>query len=106
MKTEIKINVRAYGVVIEDNSTGEVSFDTIVLDKQRIQAAQLLGMSDVNIIRHIYNRHGFNVQDIRFYHKTEIPVDLAELLREQTEATNEENTVEREERAEQEADAV
>lgn len=113
MKTEIKINVRTYGVVIEDNRTGEVSFDTIVLDKQRVQAAQLLGMSDRNVIRHIYNRNGFNVRDIQFYHKTEISVDLGKLLAdvqnpdcEQTEATNKENdTVEREEGAALEADA-
>ncbi len=87
MKTEITISVRSYLVEIRDNRTGEKSTDTIVLDKARLQAGGLLGLSDEDIIRRTYNREGFYVREISAPTKHTITVDLAQLLEQ---ATNEE----------------
>lgn len=80
MKTEITITARVYRVEIRDNRTGEKSADTIVLDKARLQAGGLLGLSDEDIIRRIYNRQGFYVREIAAPVKRSVTVDLAQLF--------------------------
>lgn len=80
MKTELAISVRAYRVEIRDNRTGDMSTDTIVLDKARLQAAGLLGLSDEDIIRRNYNRAGFHVKDISTPTKRTITIDLQQLF--------------------------
>ena len=80
MKTEITISVRAYRVEIRDNRTGEKSTDTIVLDKARLQAGGLLGLSDEEIIQRTYNRQGFYVKEISAPTKRTITVDLGQLF--------------------------
>lgn len=76
MKTEIKIAVRAYPVIIKDERTGEKSTDTIVLEKARLQAGAMLGMGDEDIIYRLYNRQGFRVLEVGQPVKREITVDL------------------------------
>ena len=85
MKTEIKIQARVYGVTIRDERTGETKEDTIVLDKARVQAAQLVGMNDEDLIYRAYNRQGYRVLDItKPPRKMELTVDLEKLAREQS----------------------
>lgn len=79
MKTEIMITVRAYPVQIRDERTGEKQSDTIVLTKQKIQAAATIGMSDRDLIHRLYNRQGYHVLDVGKPKKKEIIVDLLEL---------------------------
>lgn len=80
MKTEIKIQVRIYAVTIRDERTGEAKEDTIVLDKLRLQAAQLVGMNDEDLIYRSYNRQGYRVLDIvKPPRKVELTVDLEQL---------------------------
>ena len=64
MKTEVKIQVRSYEVTVRDERTGELLQDTVVLDKARLQAAQLVGMNDEDLIYRTYNRQGYRVLDI------------------------------------------
>lgn len=80
MNTEIKITVRKYSVKIRDERTGETQGDTIVLDKARLQAAAVVGMSDRDLIFRIYNRKGFRVEEIGEPTKTDLNVDLLELF--------------------------
>ena len=80
VKTEINISVRAYLVEIRDNRTGEKSTDTIVLDKERLKAGGLLGLSDEDIIRRTYNREGFYVKSISNPTKHTITIDLQQLF--------------------------
>ena len=80
MKTEIEITARIYRVEIRDNRTGENSTDTIALDKARLQAGGLLGLSDEEIIRRTYNRAGFHVREIAAPVKRTVTVDLAQLF--------------------------
>ena len=79
MKTEIMITVRAYPVQIRDERTGETKGDTIVLTKQKIQAAATIGMSDRDLINRLYNRQGYHVLDVGRPKKEEIIVDLLQL---------------------------
>ena len=64
MKTIYTLAVRAFPVKIEDERTGEVLNDAIVLDKQRLQAADLVGQSSKEIIHRIYLKNGYKVLDI------------------------------------------
>lgn len=61
MKTELKIQTRAFLVVIENQRTIERSKDTIVLTKEQLQAAQMVGQSSKELIHRLYNRQGFTV---------------------------------------------
>ncbi len=79
MKTEIMITVRAYPVQIRDERTGEKKGDTIVLSKQKIQAAATIGLSDRDLIHRLYNRQGYHVLDVGKPKKKEIIVDLLQL---------------------------
>lgn len=76
MKTEIKITVQAYHVELRDERTGGKKLDTIVLDKARIQAGALVGLTNEDIIYRLYNRQGYRVLSIDKPDKAEIAVDL------------------------------
>lgn len=79
MKTEMKLSVRAYSVKIRDERTGEISADLIVLEKARLQAGGMVGLSDEDIIRRIYNRKGLWVLEIGNPHKKDIMINLHDL---------------------------
>lgn len=79
MKTETRITVRAYPVELKDHRTGETSTDVIVLSKEMLQAAGLIGLTDEDLIYRTYNRKGYKVLGIGTVHKQEIIVDLYQL---------------------------
>lgn len=83
MKTEIKIPVRAYAVKLRDERTGEKMNDVIVLERARLQAGALVGLSDKDIINRQYWRKGYHVIDIAPPEKLEVTVDLHALYYEQ-----------------------
>ena len=64
MKTTFDLTIRAFPVKILYTRTGEESKDFIVLDKQRLQAAQQVAQSSKELIERIYTRQGFQVLDI------------------------------------------
>lgn len=64
MKTTYDLTIRAFPVKIKDERTGEVLNDVIVLDKQRLQAANLVDQSSKEIIQRIYRKNGYKVLDI------------------------------------------
>ena len=83
MKTEIRIQVRAYPVELKDHRTGETSSDLIVLTKDILQAAGMVGMTNEDLIYRTYNRKGYKVLEIGAVQKREITVDLNKLYAEQ-----------------------
>ena len=83
MKTEVKIQVRAYPVELKDHRTGETSSDLIVLTKDILQAAGMVGMTNEDLIYRTYNRKGYKVLEIGAVQKREITVDLNKLYAEQ-----------------------
>lgn len=82
MTNEITMQARAYSVTLEDQRSGEKSVELIVLDKQQLQAAQIVGQSSNELIYRMFNRQGYRVLDIGKPVKKEIVVDLTELYRE------------------------
>lgn len=79
VKTEIKIQARAYQVRLKDTRTGEKSHDTIVLTKEQIRAGAMFDLGNEDIIYRAYNRQGFRVLEIGKPEKLELTVDLEEL---------------------------
>ncbi len=82
MKNEVTMQARAYSVTVEDQRSGEKSVELIALDKQQLQAAQIVGQSSNELIYRLFNRQGYKVLDIGKPVKKEIVVDLTELYRE------------------------
>lgn len=79
MKNSIIIEARRFPVVVKSTNTGIVSNDTIVLSKQQLQAAQLVGQSSKELIHRLYGRDGFTVLDIGKPERKTISVDLGAL---------------------------
>ena len=82
MTNEVTMQARAYSVNVEDQRSGEKSVELIALDKQQLQAAQIVGQSSNELIYRLFNRQGYKVLDIGKPVKKEIVVDLTELYRE------------------------
>lgn len=64
MKTTMKITLRAFPVKIQDTRTGEIKEDRIVLTKEQLHAADLVGQSSKELITRMYNREGYRVLEI------------------------------------------
>lgn len=64
MKTTMTVQLRCFAVLVEDQRTREIREDAIVLTKEQLQAAQLVGQSSLELIRRYYNRQGFKVLEI------------------------------------------
>lgn len=60
----ITIEARRFPVTLRDERTGEITQASIILDKQRLQAAQLVGQSSKELICRFYNRKGYRVLEI------------------------------------------
>lgn len=76
MNNVVRLTVRAFPVRVVDERTGTESTDTIVLTRQQLQAAQLVGESSKELIHRLFNRQGYRVTDICAPIKRTIPVDL------------------------------
>ena len=64
MKTTMKITLRAFPVKIQDTRTGEIKEDRIVLTKEQLHTADLVGQSSKELITRLYNREGYRVLEI------------------------------------------
>ena len=79
MKTNISIEARRFPVTLRDERTGEIIQSSIILDKQRLQAAQLVGQSSKELIHRIYNRQGFRVLEISMPERRSLNLSLEDL---------------------------
>ena len=76
MKTTMKITLRAFPVKIQDTRTGEIKEDRIVLTKEQLHAADLVGQSSKELITRLYNREGYKVLEIGKAEKQSGELDL------------------------------
>ena len=76
MRNIVTLEARRFSVIVKNNIDGEVIQDTIVLSKQQLQAAQLVGQSSKELICRAYQRQGYKVLDIGKAEKKTIAVDL------------------------------
>ena len=79
MKDCIRIEARRFPVVIKNNASGGVANDNIILSKQQLQAAQLVGQSSKELICRLYQRQGCKVVDIGKAQKKTLTIDLSAL---------------------------
>lgn len=76
MKTTMKITLRAFPVKIQDTRTGKTTEDRIVLTKEQLHAADLVGQSSKELITRLYNRNGFKVLEIGKAVKQTVGLDM------------------------------
>jgi hypothetical protein len=79
MKTNISLELREFPVIVRDERTGEEICDTVVLDKTRLQAAQIVGQSCKELIQRLYNRQGYRVVEIGTPERRSVNLNLEEL---------------------------
>ena len=79
MKTNISIEARRFPVTLRDERTGEIIQSSIILDKQRLQAAQLVGQSSKELIHRFYNRQGFRVLENSMTERRSLNLSLEDL---------------------------
>ena len=79
MKTNISIEARRFPVTLRDERTGEIIQSSIILDKQRLQAAQLVGQSSKELIHRFYNRQGFRLREIGTPERRSLNLSLEDL---------------------------
>ena len=79
MKTNISIEARRFPVTLRDERTGEIIQSSIILDKQRLQAAQLVGQSSKELIQRLYNRQGFRLLEISMPERRSLNLSLEDL---------------------------
>lgn len=79
MENRIKIEARRFPVVTRNTATGAVSSDSIIITKEQLNAAQIVGQSSKELIYRLYARNGFKVLDIGKAEKKTLCVNLAVL---------------------------
>lgn len=75
----ITIEARRFPVMLRDERTDEITQNRIILDKQRLQAAQLVGQSSKELIQRFYNRQGFRVLEIGTPERRTLTLSLDDL---------------------------
>ena len=85
MRTFQDILLRGFDVRVKDERTGEVKEDVIILTKQQLQAAQMVGQSSKELISRTDYREGFTVLDIGKARKVTAELDLEGLYSEAVE---------------------
>lgn len=79
MESTIKIALRAIPVRVKDQRTGTITEDIIVLDKKRLQAAELCGIGCKGMIFNSYSRKGFKVLEVGEAVKRNVTLNLKTL---------------------------
>lgn len=78
VKTSINIEARRFRVTVA-NSNNESMCKYIVLSKEQLRSAQVVGQSSKELIYRICERSGYHVIDIDKPERKTLTVDLAEL---------------------------
>lgn len=81
MKTTLTLQLRAFRVTFKDRETGDEWVEPVVLDKDTLRAAQIVGQSSKELIYRLAARQGLHVLDIGAAEKREVTVNLEELYR-------------------------
>ncbi len=81
MKNEITLTLRAFPVLAHDHRTSKEADLTVVLTKEQLRAAQMVGQSSKELIERICGRQGYEVMEIGTPDKLAVTVDLDKLYR-------------------------
>lgn len=81
MKTTTTLVVRAFPVTVLERSTGTEREERIVVTKEQLKAAQLVGQSSRELIARLCERAGLTVLDVGTPKREEIGLNLEELFK-------------------------
>lgn len=79
MKTSKTLYITGYRVAGKDRRTGEPFTDLVALDRDAVQAADVLKMNATDAIERMYTEKGYTVTAIRKEATRAVSVDLADL---------------------------
>lgn len=85
MNTTKTVKLLPYTVTLRDGRTGEITTDTIVLDKDAVRLCQSYGMDGPALLHRVYNARGYRVLDVTGHRCKAVSVDLLELYQRTTE---------------------
>lgn len=77
MQNTITIQLRAFPVVLMDRCSGKSKDDKIVVSKAQLQAAQIIGQSNKELIIRLCGKQGWQVVEIGKPERRELVLDLA-----------------------------
>ena len=86
LKNEITLTLRAFPVLAHDHRTSKEADLTVVLTKEQLRAAQMVGQSSKELTERICDRQGYEVVEIGTPDKLNLTVDLNKLLEQRVEA--------------------
>lgn len=78
MKHLFSMELRRFPVRVQ-SASGEITEDHIIITKQELHAAQLVGQSSKELITRIYKRNGYKVLDIGTAEKRTVAANLCDL---------------------------
>ena len=81
MTNTINLTLRQFPVVAHDHRTGKEADITVVLTKEQLRAAQVVGQSSKELIERICDRQGYEVMEIGTPDKQTATIDLYKLYR-------------------------
>lgn len=76
MRTHVTVEARRFPLLVMKKDNHEVYARHIVLTKEQLQAAQLVGQSSIELIHRICYRRGYEVLEIGKPEKKSIRLDL------------------------------
>ena len=79
MKNTVTIEIRKFPVTAKSKDGTSIWYDNIILSKQQLQAAQLVGQSSKELIHRIYERNGFIVLEIGKAERKTLALELGNL---------------------------
>lgn len=79
MKTTLTLNLMPATVTIKDGRTGQTSTDRVVLDYDTVRRCEGCGLDADAIVCRMYNRQGYQVEEITRGRRVAVTVDLGEL---------------------------
>lgn len=79
MKNTITVTLRAFHVTAQDHQTGKEASITVVLTKEQLRAAQLVGQSSKELLKRLCERQGYSVIEIGKAARRTVSIDLDEL---------------------------
>lgn len=81
IKSEITLILRVFPVLAHDHRTSEEAGLTVVLTKEQLRAAQMVGQSSKELIERLCEQQGYTVIEIGKPDKHSITLDLGELVK-------------------------
>ena len=76
MNNTFTLTVRVFPLTIRDGRSGEISESTVILTKEQLRAAQLLGQSSNELLTRMCRRQGYTILRVGKPVKKTLSVDL------------------------------